>query len=128
MSKSTKKTATKASKTTKSTATKATKTVKPTATKTVAKKTTPTKSTGNKVLDGILQNISDAKKAGAKSVVVFTTNSSHYKANLSVIGFGSTDLKPKVLEAYKHIFCKFDVSTKLVNPNELAVEWIVKLK
>lgn len=105
----------------------ATKTVKPTATKTVAKKTT-TKSTGNKVLDGILQNIADAKKAGAKSVVVFTTNTSHHKANTDAMGFGVNDLKPKVLEAYKHIFCKFDVSTKLVNPNEHAVEWIVKLK
>ena len=103
------------------------KPTKKTATKSAAKKTVK-KSTGNKVLDGILQNIADAKKAGAKSAVVFTTNTSHHKANTASMGFGVSDLKPKVLEAYKHIFCKFDVSTKLVDMHEMAVEWIVKLK
>ena len=88
----------------------------------------PKKTTGNKVLDGILQNISDAKKAGAKSVVVFTTNETHYKQSKDPNGFGSSDLKPKVLEAYKHIFCKFDLNHKLVDINTKSVEWIVKLK
>ena len=103
---------------------------KKTATKATASKKAPAKkavkTTGNKVLDGILKNIADAKKAGAKSVVVFTTNETHYKE--SPIGFGSGDLKPKVLEAYKHIFCKYDVTTKLVDPSTKSVEWIVKLK
>ena len=89
---------------------------------------TSKKTSGNKVLDAILQNIVDAKKAGAKSVVVFTTNETHYKQSKDPNGFGSSDLKPKVLEAYKNIFCNFDVYNKLVDLNTKSVEWVVKLK
>jgi len=98
---------------------------KPTAPKKDAK---PVKSTGNKELDKMLATIKEATKKGDKSVVVFTTNRSHHKAKTSEMGFGVYDLKPKLLEAYKHLFCKFDMMTKLVDINEMAVEWIVKLK
>jgi hypothetical protein len=98
---------------------------KPTAPKKDAK---PVKSTGNKELDKMLATIKEATKKGDKSVVVFTTNRSHHKAKTSEMGFGVHDLKPKLLEAYKHLFCKFDMMTKLVDINEMAVEWIVKLK
>jgi hypothetical protein len=101
----------------------------------VAKKTTapkkdakPVKSTGNKELDKMLATIKEATKKGDKSVVVFTTNRSHHKAKVNELGISVSDLKPKFLEAYKHLFCKFDMSTKLVNIEEMAVEWIVKLK
>jgi BRCT domain type II-containing protein len=103
--------------------------------KPVAKKTTapkkdakPVKSTGNKELDKMLATIKEATKKGDKSVVVFTTNRSHHKAKTSEMGISVSDLKPKFLEAYKHLFCKFDMSTKLVDIEEMAVEWIVKLK
>lgn len=106
--------------------TKTTTKKKVTAKKAASKKVTANKTTGNKVLDGILGTIAKAKKDGLKSVVVFTTNDSHYKAN--DLGFGSSDLKPKLLEAYKHIFCKYDVITKLVDPSTKAVEWVVRFK
>lgn len=107
---------------------------KKTADKPVVKKTSPkkdakpVKSTGNKELDKMLTTIKEATKKGDKSVVVFTTNRSHHKANVSEMSISVHDLKPKLLEAYKHLFCKFDMITKLVNINEMAVEWIVKLK
>jgi hypothetical protein len=88
----------------------------------------PVKSTGNKELDKMLATIKEATKKGDKSVVVFTTNRSHHKAKTSEMGISVSDLKPKFLEAYKHLFCKFDMSTKLVDIGEMAVEWIVKLK
>ena len=88
----------------------------------------PVKSTGNKELDKMLATIKEATKKGDKSVVVFTTNRSHHKANVSEMSISVHDLKPKLLEAYKHLFCKFDMITKLVNIEEMAVEWIVKLK
>ena len=86
------------------------------------------KTTGNKELDKMLAKMTEAKKKGEKSVVVFTTNTSHHKAKSGGDGFGVQDLKPKLYEAYKHLLCKFDVTTKLVNPAEMAVEWVVKLK
>ena len=107
---------------------------KKTADKPVVKKTSPkkdakpVKSTGNKELDKMLATIKEATKKGDKSVVVLTTNRSHHKANVSEMGISVHDLKPKFLEAYKHLFCKFDMMTKLVNIEEMAVEWIVKLK
>jgi tRNA(Ser,Leu) C12 N-acetylase TAN1 len=102
---------------------------KPVANKTTPKKDAkPVKSTGNKELDKMLATIKEATKKGDKSVVVFTTNRSHHKANVSEMSISVHDLKPKLLEAYKHLFCKFDMSTKLVNIEEMAVEWIVKLK
>jgi hypothetical protein len=102
---------------------------KPVANKTTPKKDAkPVKSTGNKELDKMLATIKEATKKGDKSVVVFTTNRSHHKANVSEMSISVHDLKPKLLEAYKHLFCKFDMITKLVNIEEMAVEWIVKLK
>jgi len=98
---------------------------KPTAPK---KDVKPVKSTGNKELDKMIATIKEATKKGDKSVVVFTTNRSHHKAKVNELGISVSDLKPKFLEAYKHLFCKFDMSTKLVNIEEMAVEWIVKLK
>jgi len=92
-----------------------------------AKPAKPAKSTGNKELDKMLAVMTEAKKKGEKSVVVFTTNRGHHKAKLSNEGgFGANDLKPKFYEAYKHMLCKHDIITRLVNPNEFAVEWIVK--
>ena len=101
---------------------------KPVVKTTPKKDTKPVKSTGNKELDKMLATIKEATKKGDKSVVVFTTNRSHHKANVSEMSISVHDLKPKLLEAYKHLFCKFDMITKLVNINEMAVEWIVKLK
>ena len=101
---------------------------KKTATKKVAVKK-PVKSTGNKELDKMLATMTEAKKTGEKNAVVFTTNRSHYKSNIvDAVGFGSNDLKPKLYEAYKHMLCKHDVITRLVNPEEFAVEWIVRFK
>jgi len=96
-----------------------------TATKKTATKKTTTKSTGNKELDKMLVTLNAAKKAGAKKVIVFTTTKEHHKANTSSQGCGVNDLKPKLQEAYKHLFCKYDVGTNLVGPME--VQWIVKL-
>jgi hypothetical protein len=101
---------------------------KPVVKTTPKKDAKPVKSTGNKELDKMLTTIKEATKKGDKSVVVFTTNRSHHKANVSEMSISVHDLKPKLLEAYKHLFCKFDMITKLVNINEMAVEWIVKLK
>ena len=84
--------------------------------------------TGNKELDKMLALITEATKRGDKKVTVFTTNESHHKASKDPQGFGVEDLKPKLLEAYKHLFCKFDVSTKVIYPREKAVEWIVNIK
>lgn len=103
-------------------------TTKPVAKTTPKKDAKPVKSTGNKELDKMLATIKEATKKGDKSVVVLTTNRSHHKANVSEMGMSVHDLKPKFLEAYKHLFCKFDMMTKLVNIEEMAVEWIVKLK
>jgi aspartyl-tRNA synthetase len=114
------------------------KAIKKTATKKVVKKTvkkpTPKKvvkksvksATGNTELDAMLATIKEATRKGEKKIVVFTTAKEHHKDNVGSGGFGVTDLKPKFLEAYKHLLCKFNLSTNLVNPNELAVEWIVK--
>jgi hypothetical protein len=101
---------------------------KPVVNKTTKKDAKPVKSTGNKELDKMLSIIKEATKKGDKSVVVFTTNRSHHKAKTSEMGVSVNDLKPKLFEAYKHLFCKFDMTTKLVDINEMSVEWIVKLK
>lgn len=69
------------------------------------------------------------KKSGEKNVVVFTTERKHYKKEMaSELGFSAGDLKPKFYEAYKYFLCKHDATTRLLNPEKLAVEWIVKLK
>ena len=85
--------------------------------------------TGNKELDKMLAVMSEAKKSGEKNVVVFTTERKHYKKEMaSELGFSAGDLKPKFYEAYKYFLCKHDATTRLLNPEKLAVEWIVKLK
>lgn len=96
-------------------------------------KTKKTKSsvetTGNKELDKMLAVMAEAKKSGEKNVVVFTTERKHYKKEMaSELGFSAGDLKPKFYEAYKYFLCNHDATTRLLNPEELAVEWIVKLK
>ena len=91
-----------------------------------AKKAKAVKTTGNKELDKMLATLSTAKKSGVKSVVVYTTSKASHKANTGANGFGVSDLKPKLLEAYKHLFCKYDVSTKPVDISEMAIDWIVK--
>mgnify|MGYP003494602522 FL=1 len=110
------------------------KTVKKEAPKKVAsKKVAPKKvvkksATGNKELDLMLATIKEATKKGAKKVVVYTTSVESHKPNTGSGGFGVDDLKPKLHEAYKYLFCKFDLKAKLVNANEMAVEWSVNLK
>lgn len=84
--------------------------------------------TGNKELDKMLAVMAEAKKSGEKNVVVFTTERKHYKKKMaSELGFSAGDLKPKFYEAYKYFLCKHDATTRLLNPEKLAVEWIVKL-
>lgn len=123
------------------------KTVKKAAPKKVAKKSAPKKATktatkkvavkkeaakkpgtGNKALDLMLAKIKTATSNGEKSVVVFTTSKEDHKLNTPSGGFGVTDLKPKLVEAYKHLFCQFDLTTKPVSLSELKVEWIVNIK
>lgn len=87
-----------------------------------------TKSTSNKELDKMIAKLEKAKAKGEKSVVVFTTKRSHHKKNLPHNGFGASDLKPKIYEAYKHMLLNYDVKTHPVNLAELAIEWIVEFK
>jgi hypothetical protein len=79
-------------------------------------------------LDKMIAKINEAKSNGQKSVVVYTTSKDSHKANTGGSGFGASDLKPKLLEAYKHLLVNYDLETKLVNMNEMAVEWVVKIK
>jgi hypothetical protein len=74
----------------------------------------------------MIAKIEDAKKDKQKSLVVFITNRSHHKDNIGTGGISVNDLKPKFLEAYKHLLCNFNLSTRLVSMNDYAVEWIVK--
>lgn len=89
---------------------------------------TKAKSSSNKELDKMLATIKTAIKNKQKSVVVFTTDSTHHKAGTNPHGFGDSDLKPKYHEAYKHLLRNYDLSTRLVSYGELAVEWTVNLK
>jgi hypothetical protein len=82
----------------------------------------------NKELEKMIATMNAAKKAGEKSVVVFTTSVSNHKKTANRNGFGVSDLKPKLYEAYKYFLCKHDVTARLVDNSEMAVEWIVKLK
>jgi len=120
MTKSTKKTAPK-------------KVVKTPAKKVAAKKVTtkPASTSGNKELDKMLAKIAVAKKNKETSVVIFTTNRGHHKAKLETTrGFSHNDLKPKILEAYKYLLCKFDLHVKFIDPSpeKLVMEWIVNIK
>jgi len=95
--------------------------------KKASKKVASKKST-NKELEKMLAIIKEAEKDGKKSVVVFTTNRSHHKANINSDGFGASDLKPKFYEAYRTLFCQYTLLTRLVNSSEMAVEWTVLLR
>jgi len=98
--------------------------------KPVAKKsaTKATKSATNKELDKMIAKVNEAKKNGEKSVVVFTSNRNSHKANVSSEGFGASDLKPKLYEAYKHMLVNYDVQTRPVSIPNMEIEWIVKIK
>jgi len=80
----------------------------------------------NKELASMLEAIKEAQKDKQKSLVVFTTNRSHHKDSVSSNAVSVDDLKPKFLEAYKHLLCNFNLSTRLVSMNDHAVEWTVK--
>lgn len=82
--------------------------------------------TSNKELTKMIDIIKDAQKNGQKSVVVFTTSKDNHKENSDTNGLGVNDLKPKFLEAYKHLLCSYNLSTRLVDMNNKAVEWTVK--
>jgi hypothetical protein len=82
----------------------------------------------NKELDKMIAKIAIAREKHENSIVVFTTKRSHYKKDLPPNGFGASDLKPKLYEAYKHMLLNYDVKTHPVNIAELAVDWIVDLK
>ena len=102
------------------------KSVKPVAKKSAAK--TTKSATTNKELDKMIAKVNEAKKNGEKSVVVFTTNKNSHKANTSSGGFGASDLKPKLYEAYKHMLVNYDVQTRPVSIPNMEIEWIVKIK
>jgi hypothetical protein len=102
-------------------------TSKKTAKAPVKKAATTKASTTNKELDKMIARVAQAKKDKEKSVVVFTTKKKDHKAKTQVSGFGVSDLKPKLYEAYKHMLCEYDVTTRLVSLSDMSVEWIVKL-
>jgi hypothetical protein len=102
------------------------KSVKPVAKKSAAK--TTKSATTNKELDKMIAKVNEAKKNGEKSVVVFTTNKNSHKANTSSGGFGASDLKPKLYEAYKHMLVNYDVQTRPVSIPNMEIEWTVKIK
>jgi hypothetical protein len=105
------------------------KSAKPVAKKSATKAKSATKSaTTNKELDKMIAKVNEAKKNGEKSVVVFTTNKNSHKANTSSGGFGASDLKPKLYEAYKHMLVNYDVQTRPVSIPNMEIEWIVKIK
>ncbi len=81
----------------------------------------------NKVLVEILEKIEDAVKHKRKNIVVFTTERSHHKENMSSAGVSVNDLKPVYKEAYLHLLRNYNVETELVNIQECAVAWKVKL-
>ena len=82
----------------------------------------------NKELDKMIAKVAIARENGENRIVVFTTKRSHYKKDLPLNGFGASDLKPKLYEAYKYMLLNYDVKTHPVNISELAVDWIVDLK
>jgi hypothetical protein len=95
----------------------------------VTKKAEPAKKETNKDLEKMLKLVATAKKEKKSEVVVFKTEEKHYKKKKEGdMGFGSEDLKPKLYEAYKHMLCKFDVRTRIINLDTKEVEWFVKLK
>jgi len=101
------------------------KTTKPVAKKETTKKVAPVKNATNKALDSMLAKIEKAKKSNKTSVVVYTTKKTdHASSEFGLISVN--DLKPNLFEAYKHLFCNFKLSTKLVS-SDGVVDWIVTL-
>lgn len=98
--------------------------------KTVKKSTTKSATSAtNKELDKMIAKVNKAKESGEKSVVVYTTSKSSHKAKReSSMGFGVSDLKPKLYEAYKHMLLNYDVRTRPVDLSEMKVEWYVNIK
>lgn len=97
--------------------------------KKAAKKSATKSATTNKELDKMIAKVNKAKESGEKSVVVYTTNESSHKAKReSSMGFGVSDLKPKLYEAYKHMLLNYDVRTRPVDLSEMKVEWYVNIK
>jgi hypothetical protein len=101
---------------------------KKSATKAKSAAKTTKSATTNKELDKMIAKVNEAKKNGEKSVVVFTSNRNSHKANVSSEGFGASDLKPKLYEAYKHMLVNYDVQTRPVSIPNMEIEWIVKIK
>lgn len=86
------------------------------------------KKSSNKVLDKLTPLIKEAKKRGDKKVVILTTSKNNYKKNSTnhgMGGFGAGDLKPSYYEAYKTLFKNYNLTTRLVNMEEMGVEWII---
>lgn len=81
-----------------------------------------------KLYNSCLKEIKEGKKSGKKLVTIYTTNLKDYKKSVGNNGFGSSSLKPSILEVYKKLFTKFDITTNLVSFSEKKVEWIVKIK
>lgn len=97
--------------------------------KKAAKKSATKSATTNKELDKMIAKVNKAKESGEKSVVVYTTSKSSHKAKReSSMGFGVSDLKPKLYEAYKHMLLNYDVRTRPVDLSEMKVEWYVNIK
>lgn len=97
--------------------------------KKAAKKSATKSATTNKELDKMIAKVNKAKESGEKSVVVYTTSKSSHKAKReSSQGFGVSDLKPKLYEAYKHMLLNYDVRTRPVDLSEMKVEWYVNIK
>ena len=69
----------------------------------------------NKELDKMIAKVAIARENNEKSVSVFTTKRNHYKKELPQEGFGASDLKPKLYEAYKYMLLNYDVQTRPVN-------------
>lgn len=88
------------------------------------KKTNPSKNTE---LAKMIETIKDAEKNKQKTVVVFKTDKVHHNEGTNAYGFGVNDLKTEYQEAYKHLLLNYNLSTRLVNHNDLAVEWIITL-
>jgi hypothetical protein len=101
---------------------------KKSATKAKSAAKTTKSATTNKELDKMIAKVNEAKKNGEKTVVVFTTDVKSHKANTSLGGFGASDLKPKLYEAYKHMLINYDVQTRPVDLGNMQVEWFVKIK
>jgi hypothetical protein len=83
----------------------------------------------NRALDKMIAKIEKAKKKGKERILVFTTDRNSYKRNLSIAsGFGSSDLKNKLYEAYKTLLCEYNLKTEPANVMNHEIKWYVELK